>query len=462
MYPAYVSAILGCMVVTGAARSILAKLFFQLEIADPIFVTLLYLGGQAFSLIPYCLKKHFLASTTEENDNPGEEEECNNEPSPHAASTITMVSKLPSTTEENDNPGEEEECNNEPSPHAASTITMVSKLTLREIIRRDSQIFAKAVLTTESVSILPEDNALIENAIPVRESNTKMRPRRSVSTHGLPIESRTERWVSRVPWYVMPVVPALFNLVYSVLVLAAFLFLPASVVSILASGMELVLSVLVTRCVRGRRVTRVRCAGVGVVTIGIIMVGIFESRSAAMAIQEDDSTQDGTSQQVIGILLILGSSIMSAFQDIAEEVFMQEADFPPALLVGMEGLYGLIVALVLYFPLAPLFGVSPSAVLEDLQTSGKIVGLSVGYGLLVTVTALSNVAAIRVTSSMTRNVWKNFRTVLIWIVGLIIFYASGNPALGEEWVIPGSFYILMGFAVILTGVYIYYGKGAKA
>ena len=55
MYPAYVSAILGCMVVTGAARSILAKLFFQLEIADPIFVTLLYLGGQAFSLIPYCL-----------------------------------------------------------------------------------------------------------------------------------------------------------------------------------------------------------------------------------------------------------------------------------------------------------------------------------------------------------------------------------------------------------------------
>ena len=214
MYPAYVSAILGCMVVTGAARSILAKLFFQLEIADPIFVTLLYLGGQAFSLIPYCLKKHFLASTTEENDNPGEEEECNNEPSPHAASTITMVSKL----------------------------------TLREIIRRDSQIFAKAVLTTEPVSILPEDNALIENAIPVRESNTKMRPRRSVSTHGLPNESRTERWVSRVPWYVMPVVPALFNLVNSALVLSAVFFLSASVVSILASGMELVLSVVVTRC----------------------------------------------------------------------------------------------------------------------------------------------------------------------------------------------------------------------
>ena len=33
---------------------------------------------------------------------------------------------------------------------------------------------------------------------------------------------------------------------------------------------------------------------------------------------------------------------------------MQEADFPPALLMGMEGSFGLIIALVLYFPIAPL------------------------------------------------------------------------------------------------------------
>ncbi len=137
---------------------------------------------------------------------------------------------------------------------------------------------------------------------------------------------------------------------------------------------------------------------------------------------------------------------MVAFQDIDEEVF----DFPPVLLVGMKGLYGLVVALVLYFPFGAIIW------------NGKVVCLSVGWELLVTVTAVFNIAASCLTSSMTRNVWKNFRTVLIWIVRLIIFYASGNPALGEEWVIPRSFYILMGFAVILTGVYIYYGKGAKA
>ena len=122
----------------------------------------------------------------------------------------------------------------------------------------------------------------------------------------------------------------------------------------------------------------------------------------------------------------------------------------------------MIVALILYFPLAPLFGEQPSTVLEDLQRNSKIIGLSIGWGLLVTVTGVFNIAATGVTSSMTRNVWKNFRTALIWIVSLVIFYATGNPELGEEWFIPGSFYILIGFAVMLSGVYVYYGKGAKA
>ncbi len=53
MYSAKVSFILGAMVLTGAARSVTAKLFFQLGFNHPLFVTLLYLAGQALSLIPY-------------------------------------------------------------------------------------------------------------------------------------------------------------------------------------------------------------------------------------------------------------------------------------------------------------------------------------------------------------------------------------------------------------------------
>ena len=53
MYSAKVSFILGAMVLTGAARSVTAKLFYQLGFNHPLFLTLLYLIGQALSLIPY-------------------------------------------------------------------------------------------------------------------------------------------------------------------------------------------------------------------------------------------------------------------------------------------------------------------------------------------------------------------------------------------------------------------------
>lgn len=52
MHTAKVSLILTGMVLTGAARTVTAKLFFQLGFDHPLFLTLLHLTGQALSLIP--------------------------------------------------------------------------------------------------------------------------------------------------------------------------------------------------------------------------------------------------------------------------------------------------------------------------------------------------------------------------------------------------------------------------
>ena len=99
--------------------------------------------------------------------------------------------------------------------------------------------------------------------------------------HGLPDQSKTQHLVERIPWYIKPAVPAFFNLINSAMRWASLLFVSASVAEMLISGMELVLSVLATKCVRGREVTQVRWVGVGVCTIGIILVGIFDSMNGA-------------------------------------------------------------------------------------------------------------------------------------------------------------------------------------
>lgn len=486
------------MVVTGAARSIVAKLFYQLGFDHPLFLTLLYLGGQALSLVPYNFWRYFCNSREDENNSGEDELGASSTAIDVLANSQKKLNQdtLPSTTTRRQSAIRESSHRfaqsiftaSHASQHSSQCHSSSAHDSL-QIQRADNAISAAAAAAVSNEN--ENDNNIESNTRTVEQQdehkcndasvengheNKRVKARKSkrlnvsVSVHGLPSESRTEGLISKIPWYIKPTVPAFFNLLNSCMRWTSLLFVAASVAEMLITGMELVLSVLAARCVRGRRITWVRWLGVGVCTLGIILVGIFDTRNKEIAESGDDSAEknDTTTQdtalrdQVIGILLILGQSIMSVIQDITEEVFMHEADFPPALLVGMEGSFGLVIALILYFPLAPLFGEQPSTVLEDLQSNNKIIGLSIGWGLLVTVTGIFNIAATGVTSSMTRNVWKNFRTCLIWIVSLIIFYATGNPELGEEWIMPGSFYILIGFAVMLAGVYVYYCKGARA
>ncbi len=196
--------------------------------------------------------------------------------------------------------------------------------------------------------------------------------------------------------------------------------------------------------------------------MGIVLVGVFDSSSSNVDVA-DGETNDGSTmnKQIIGIMLILGQSVMSVIQDLTEEVFMQEAAFPPVLLVGMEGAYGIVIAVILYFPIAPLLGENPSDVASSLRKD-NVVGLAIGWTLLVTLTGIFNIAATAVTSSMTRNVWKNMRTCLVWILGLILFYATGSSELGEGWYIPGSFFILLSYGVMCIGIFIYYSRGSRA
>merc|ERR1711957_996756 len=80
----------------------------------------------------------------------------------------------------------------------------------------------------------------------------------------------------------------------------------------------------------------------------------------------------------------------------------------------------------------------------------------VGLPFLFLLTGVFNIKATEVTSAMTRNVWKNFRTVLVWAIALGCFYLGNNPAYGEAWYTPESYIILFGFMVMGCGIIIYY------
>jgi drug/metabolite transporter (DMT)-like permease len=330
MYSRRVIAILVCMVVTGAARSVVIKLFYQFALEKPIFVTLLYLLSQTLSLFGY----------------------------------------------------------------AVST------------------------------------------------------------TRGLTEESREAvQWVHSIRYYARPLIPAVLNLLKNAMRSASMVHLPASVAEMMISGLGLVLSAAASWIIRKRMISCTRWIGIGIVSSGVLIIG------GAELLSSDKTNGDGSGNerdQWIGLVLILGQCIISVFQDLSEELLIQDAEFSATLLLGLEGLFGLVIGSCIYFPLASKLGEPLAETMESLSTWG-VLEFTIGLVCLFLVSGIFNILAIAETCSMTLNLWKNFRTILVWVFGLIIFYSSQNENLGEEWT-PESFILLFGFFVMLGGAYLFYMK----
>jgi hypothetical protein len=372
------------MIVTGAGRAVGVKLFFQLGYDNPFYVTVMYLCGQSMSLVVYLITKH-LSHT-------------------HCCNYYEKMSTPEDSVEKGGS----------------------------NLISDDYQLGA---------DIGESDAVFVVSA-------SKQQYDRQGSSHGLSeASSNAALWAHSVPWYVRPAIPGFFNLCNAALRWASYLYVSASVAEMLMAGSELTLSVMAARFIRKRRVSLSRWRGVGVVSVGLLLIGFAH----VLVKSGSESGRDHT----IGNCLIIGQSIMSVLQDITEETFMHETDFPATLLLGMEGLYGLLFFGIINLIVAPFLPADSGSAIQG-NMPPAIVAFSFGLTLWVTLTGIFNILATQATSSMTRNVWKNSRTLLVWCLGLLLFYCTGNVDLGEQWLIPESFLFLVGYLVMVCGIYLYY------
>jgi drug/metabolite transporter (DMT)-like permease len=426
MYEKRTQSILLCMIITGALRSVAVKLLYQIGLSAPFFVTLLYLGGQSLSLAVHCIGRRLGIV----------EKEHQRQTAHHYDSAL-------------DDEGDDEKKNRE----------------------NDLPTYPPA----KQSSAMPSPNR-----------------QRSGSLTGITEESSEASAVScihAIPPPLRPAVPGMFNLINSAMRWASLVYVPASTAEMLISGLELILSTVAARVIRKRMISMQRWGGVCIVAMGLVVVRLSEISPASddadangdlmfsnVTVNDDDNVAEGagvdnenaasasattssiqTTERLIGDILIVGQCIMSVLQDLAEELFMHEAELSPTLLLGWEGVFGLAFGLPLYLPLAPFLGEDPNEVWELLKSSTWVLAYVSGLVLLFTATGVFNIVATAVMSSMTRNIWKNFRSLAVWILGLCLYYSSGNESsIGERWKIPASFVTLLGFATMLGGICLYY------
>ena len=429
MYPLNVVLTLLGMIIFGSGRIVAIKLYFQMEedesrTVTPLFVTLLYLVGQTLSLLVYFIQTRSKTCISQDDI------DIDNDIIDY--NTIEMAARELDGEKGATMIMDEEEILDDQDGRRITDDELVQEEEEEEEEEGGGHIRHNG----DHRIVIKNDGESIPNLVPQQK-----RMIRRGSKTGLTSESNgTIAWIHHIPWYLKPLIPGFFNLCNSALRWGCLVYVAASTAEILISGIELILSSFAARIIRKRIISTKRWFGISIVTLGIILVGF------AKVIENKENESDGQ-KFFIGNILILGQCFFSVLQDLSEEIFMQEANFPATLLLGMEGLFGLIFGIPIYLLFFPP---------EQISSTPFNIGYEIMLVLLVAITGILNIRTTEVTSSMTRNVWKQFRIILVWIFGLLLYYVGQNDRLGEAWVIPGSFFVLGGFSVILSGVYFYY------
>ena len=456
------------MITTGAFRSIIVKLAYQSGLEAPLTVTLLYLLGQSFSLIVYIIQSRVIAPRYKEAYN-------------HTKNSIDQDYIGHGGTDEFPQESYVEMGRSSNNEHGSSPY---NSNIMGDNDDGDSTSKQSTTLTKTTVDghfPIPEHSTYSKDRyirqitpIPIhgcpstfshQSLNTSSGAISAVgSTHGLTIQSEERiKWMNYIPWYMKPAIPAVFNLLNSALRWASLLYIDASVSEMLISGLELTLSVVAARVFRGRMVAKSRWVGVAIVAVGVIVIERANNSKHPEAEEyndddnndQDNYDSDGTrtihtkAEVTIGVILIVLQSVLSVLQDIGEEIFIQAADFPATMMLGMEGLYGFCIGLIIYITLGEHLRIEDiDSTISMLRENTKLCWWVVGLPFLFLITGIFNIKATEVTSAMTRNVWKNLRTVLVWVIALCLYYFGHNASYGESWHTPESYYILLGFIVM--------------
>lgn len=142
---------------------------------------------------------------------------------------------------------------------------------------------------------------------------------------------------------------------------------------------------------------------------------------------------------------------------------MQETRFPALQLLGCEGVYSVIIGLPLYVMVGPALGHDPIDAFRGAGESPPVLCMTFVLLGVFCVAGIFQILSTGVTSSMTRNMWKNFRGLIVLLIGMIIYYSTGSGdksedevIVGERFKIPETLLNLGAFAVILAGLVVYY------
>jgi len=258
-------------------------------------------------------------------------------------------------------------------------------------------------------------------------------------------------------------IPAMFDLVTTGLNYVGLLYCSASVWQMLR-GANIIFSALFSVVFLGRKFKAFNWFGVCVVVFGIFLVGLSNYLSSRATSDDENVPTVDVSLQIFGMSMVILAQVFSGGQVITEEKLLKGLQVPPLILVGYEGIWGMIVCLLLVIPVTYMIPGSDAGSYENtydtllmLTNSSSLIWMVLLYAVSCT---SYNLCAVCVTGSLSavhRTMFMASRTMIVWMVDLYVhYYVDSSIAYGEKWTVY-SYLQLGGFFVLVTGQAIYAG-----
>merc|ERR1719375_2284347 len=234
-------------------------------------------------------------------------------------------------------------------------------------------------------------------------------------------------------------VACLFDWTATTLVNMAYVCIPASVVQ-MTRGAIVIFTCLLSVLFLGRRQHRYHIVGVACVAVGITLVSLSTFFNPAHV---PSATTVSNWTKIVGISLCLGAQIFQASMLVYEEKIMSKYTVPPLLVVGMEGMFGIMFGMVLLTGLNAMHIENTSGAFYQISHCKPLLIAVVGSIFSIAFFNFSGVTVTQKASAVARSTIDVSRTIIIWAVELSMGWNTFNTLQ------------LAGFFVLALGTMIY-------
>ncbi|KAF1774665.1 Nucleotide-sugar transporter [Phytophthora cactorum] len=253
--------------------------------------------------------------------------------------------------------------------------------------------------------------------------------------------------------------PSLLDLLQTVLCNVGLLWISSSVFQ-MARGSIIIFSAFFSVRLMGKKLYGYHYASIWIVMLAVALVGYAGVGHHSTATAADDADAFNA---VLGLFFIIAAQILCALQIVVEEHMMLALNVSPMLLVGFEGLWGL----VFYIVLVPILTLSPATgsafattwhedfvdSFVQVKNSPALIVLILAYIVAVGTLNVTGNYVTKHLSAVMRSITETLRTLGVWMFSLFVYYVvqwQGSASPGEEWT-TYSWLELLGFLLMVYG-----------